>query len=147
MSQNLVTFKGNQEGIYIYIKEGSFQIIKEQLEHKLKKAGTFFSGAKVINIKGKELSSEEAEELEGIIKNKYGLFIDGVKEEENTESIENIDLVNDTFFDGIHEGQTKFISATIRSGQSIEYEGNELPEKEGILATRQLLERAFESLA
>jgi len=29
----------------------------------------------------------------------------------------------------------------------IEYEGNELPEKEGILATRQLLERAFESLA
>jgi sugar phosphate isomerase/epimerase len=29
----------------------------------------------------------------------------------------------------------------------IEYEGSELPEKEGIMATKQLLERTFESLA
>jgi septum site-determining protein MinC len=119
-----VTFKGNQEGIYIYIKEGNFQIIKEQLEHKLKKAGTFFRGAKVINIKGKKLSTEETEEIKGIIKNKYGLFIDEVKEDKQSRLSDDISSINNTFFDGIQEGQTKFINTTIRSGQAIEYDGN-----------------------
>ncbi len=123
MSQNLVTFKGNQEGIYIYIKEGNFQIIKDQLECKLKRAGTFFRGAKVINIKGKKLSKEETEELKGIIKNKYGLCYDEIKEKQSVLT-GGSDLMNNTFFDGIQEGQTKFINTTIRSGQSIEYDGN-----------------------
>lgn len=122
MSQSLVTFKGNQDGIYIFIKEGSFQKIKEQLESNLKKAGSFFNGAKVVSIKGKELSTEEKEELKGIIINKYGIDVD--ENETIDEEVENIESFQTQFFDGIEEGYTKFVRATVRSGQTIESEGN-----------------------
>lgn len=124
MNQNLVNFKGNQEGIYIYIKEGNFQLIKEQLESKLKKAGTFFNGAKLINIKGKRLSAEEVDELKVIINDKYGLSINEVSQDEQCETENIIKSEEKKCFSGIHEGQTKFIHTTIRSGQSIEYSGN-----------------------
>ena len=39
MSQDLVIFKGTKEGIYIYIKEGNFRLIKKELDMKLKKSG------------------------------------------------------------------------------------------------------------
>jgi len=124
MNQNLVTFKGNQKGIYIYIKDGNFQLIKEQLENKLKKAGTFFSGAKLINIRGKRLSTEEIDELKVIINDKYGLSINEADEDEQNEIEDKLLLDKKTYFEGINEGQTKFIHTTIRSGQSVEYDGN-----------------------
>jgi len=49
MSENLVSFKGSKEGVYIYVKEGDFEIIKEELDHKLKRSGEFFKSGKVIN--------------------------------------------------------------------------------------------------
>ncbi|WIV10601.1 septum site-determining protein MinC [Proteiniborus sp. MB09-C3] len=122
MSQSLVTFKGNQDGIYIFVKEGSFQKIKEQLESNLKKAGSFFKGAKVISIKGKELSIDEKEELKGIIINKFGIDVDEIRDVVDEE--ENSELTQIQFFEGIEEGYTKFVRATIRSGQTVESEGN-----------------------
>ncbi len=122
MSQGLVTFKGNQDGIYIFVKEGSFQKIREQLEINLKKAGSFFKGAKVVSIKGKELSFEEKEELKGIIINKYGIDVDEIDILE--EEVENIEMPQIQFFKGIEDGYTKFVRATVRSGQTIESEGN-----------------------
>lgn len=123
MSQSLVTFKGNKDGIYIYVKEGSFQKIKEQLENNLKRAGSFFKGARVVSIKGKELSLEQKNELKGLIINKYGIDVDDnnsecfiEKEEENSTEVQ--------FFSGIEEGNTKFVRTTVRSGQTIESEGN-----------------------
>ncbi|EOC99823.1 septum site-determining protein MinC [Caldisalinibacter kiritimatiensis] len=123
MNGNLVTFKGNKDGIYIHIKEGNFKAIKEQLDKKLKNAGSFFSGGKVINFKGKKLTNKEKEELEHIISEKYGIDIE---KENNNFSSEKIDKSNKdmNFFQGINEGKTKFIRATIRSGQEINYEGN-----------------------
>ena len=122
MSQSLVTFKGNQDGIYIFVKEGNFQKIKEQLESNLKKTGSFFKGAKVVSIRGKELSSEEKEELKGIIINKYGIDVD--ENEIVEEEAEKVETEQVQFFDGIEEGYTKFVRATVRSGQTIESEGN-----------------------
>jgi len=123
MSQSLVTFKGNQNGIYILIKDGNFQKIKEQLESNLKKAGSFFEGAKVVSIKGKNLSREEKEELKGIIINKFGIDVD-----EDSDSIDDetakVETPQFQFFEGIDEGYTKFVRATIRSGQTVESEGN-----------------------
>ncbi|SCG83733.1 septum formation inhibitor [Proteiniborus sp. DW1] len=122
MSQSLVTFKGNQDGIYIFVKEGNFQKIKEQLESNLNKAGSFFKGAKVVSIKGKKLSDEEKEELKGIIINKYGIDVD---EADKTEKkADNIESSQVQFFDGIEEGYTRFVRATVRSGQTVESEGN-----------------------
>ncbi len=123
MSQSLVTFKGNKEGVYIYIKEGSFQKIKEQLDSNLRKAGSFFKGAKVISIKGKKLSTAEEEELKGMIINKYGINVDDINDDID-EEVEQNDMTQFQFFDGIEEGYTKFVRTTIRSGQTVESEGN-----------------------
>lgn len=123
-SQSLVTFKGNKDGIYIYVKEGSFQKIKEQLDLNLKKAGSFFRGAKVISIKGKKLSVEEKEELKGIIINKYGINVDDINDNDFEEDMKHNELMQHQFFEGIEEGYTKFVRTTIRSGQAIESYGN-----------------------
>lgn len=123
MAHNLIAFKGSKEGIYIYIKEGSFQQIKNELELKLEKSGSFFKGGKVINFKGKELTRDEKEELSGIIKYKYDIAV-----ETNDVVHLNGDKISETFkkgyFLGIHEGKTKFVKITVRSGQTIEYGGN-----------------------
>ncbi len=123
MNQSLVSFKGNKDGIYIYVKEGSFQKIKEQLDSTLKKAGSFFKGAKVISIKGKKLSVDEKEELKGIIINKYGLNVDDITDVID-EEVDYYDSTQSQFFEGIEDGYTKFIRTTIRSGQTVESDGN-----------------------
>lgn len=123
MAHNLIAFKGSKEGIYIYIKGGSFQQIKSELELKLEQSGSFFKGGKVINFKGKELTRDEKEELSGIIKYKYDIAV-----ETNDIIHLNKDKINKTvkegYFLGIHEGKTKFVKITVRSGQTIEYSGN-----------------------
>lgn len=125
MDENLVIFKGKKEGIYIYIKEGNFQNIKKQLEEKLEKAKVFFQGGKVKCIKGKKLSLEEKKELTLLIQSKYGISVDEkCNSEEKKETVSEINVHSEKFFEGIKEGKTKFIRATIRSGQYIEYDGN-----------------------
>jgi septum site-determining protein MinC len=115
MEYDFISFKGTQDGIYIYIKEGDFQHIKEELDMKLSKSGSFFKGGQIISFKGMELSDEEESQLRSIIKNKYNIrFLDKDIGEEEKKG----------YFDGIEEGMTAFIRTTVRSGQLIEYDGN-----------------------
>ena len=116
MSQELVIFKGTKEGIYIYIKEGNFRLIKKELDMKLKKSGSFFKGGKIIDFKGKKLSKIEENELREMIHNKYQLELAQMGEKEKSEK--------QGYFEGIDEGKTKFIKTTLRSGQIIRYDGN-----------------------
>ena len=123
MNENLISFKGNEDGIYIHIKDGNFKTIKEQLDIKLNKIGKFFAGSNVINFKGRDLTTAEKDELKGIIEKKYGIAVKDdtiVKSQKNNENSKKDKL----YFEGIHEGNTKFVKATIRSGQRIEYDGN-----------------------
>ena len=113
MTQDLVVFKGTQDGVYIYIRDGNFELIKKELDIKLEKSNSFFKGGKIVAFKGKSLSSDELKELEGIVKDKYNLNI-----------IEKKKLKPRDFFKGIEEGMTKFVKTTLRSGQTIEYNGN-----------------------
>ncbi|KNF09450.1 putative septum site-determining protein MinC [Gottschalkia purinilytica] len=125
MTHSLINFKGRKDGISIYIEEGSFQAIKDQLDIKIKNAGEFFKGAKVISIKGQKLTVEEVEELKEIIKNKYRMTIEDNEQEQEENKMEDIDPDLEAVpFIGIHEGSTKFIKTTVRSGQIIEYDGN-----------------------
>lgn len=112
--ESLISFKGNRDGIYIHIKDGEFETIKEQLQNVLNETGNFFSGSKVVNFKGKQLNSEEEDELKSIVEKKYGIAVDVCDEEVKKED----------FFKGIEEGKSKFIRSTVRSGQCIEYDGN-----------------------
>ena len=139
MSQNLVAFKGKKEGISVYIKDGDFDSVKKEIERKITKSQKFFIGANVIEIsgiEGKKISKEEREDIEKILGGKYKMIIedsvDVVEEEpiniapEQEEEVEEVkpDEVNEGFFEGICEGNTKFVHSTIRSGQLVESDGN-----------------------
>lgn len=116
MEYDFISFKGTQDGIYIYIKEGDFQYIKEELDMKLSKSGSFFKGGQIISFKGMELSDEEESQLRSIIKNKYNIKI--------LDKYIGEEVEKKGYFNGIEEGMTAFIRTTVRSGQLIEYDGN-----------------------
>lgn len=124
MSEKLVSFKGNKEGIYILIKKGNFREIREQLELKLKETKDFFANSEKINLIGKNLTQNEKEELKGIVEKKYGMVVKEIKNLEIKNNTSEDVSGADSYFKGIEEGKTKFIRSTVRSGQSIKYEGN-----------------------
>ena len=116
LKEELISFKGINEGIYIYIKKGNFKDIKKEFEEKLNEYKDFYDGANILGVKSENLKDEEVEKLLHIIKDKYGLDIDenGLPDYLNEPSV----------YTGIDEGMTKFFNTTIRSGQVVEYEGN-----------------------
>ncbi|MBE6081259.1 MULTISPECIES: septum site-determining protein MinC [Tissierellales] len=116
MSNELVSFKGTRNGICIYIKDGNFSLIKNELDRKLKRSNSFFKGGRISDIKGKALTEEEKSEIKELINDKYKLDIN-----ENALASENLE---EGFLRDESEGMTKFITTTVRSGQTIEYSGN-----------------------
>lgn len=122
MKEELVLFKGTKEGVYLYIREGNFINVKKELEAKLKKSLSFFESGEIIDIKGKRLSNSQKNELRDIIENKYNLEVIERNEEKEKESKIGEDEVS--FYTGIKEGMTKFVHTTLRSGQTLNYDGN-----------------------
>mgnify|MGYP003801904003 CR=1 FL=1 len=114
-----VAFKGKKDGILIYLNmNAEYAHLKEQLIRKLESAHLFFNGAKVVGIRGKELNKEQKDEISQIIHSKFGMILAEKPEEE-------IQVRNKKeIFNGINEGNTKFIRTTMRSGQNINYNGN-----------------------
>ena len=133
MKDDVITFKGVKEGIFIDIKSGNLHLVKEELDEKLKDSIVFFQGAKSLGVRGKDLTHMEINEIKSIIKDKYNLSIsvEGLPEYLNEENILddlkesfNNPLTDNDIFQGIEEGMTKFINGTLRSGQVVEYSGN-----------------------
>ena len=116
VKEELISFRGIREGIYVFAKEGDIKDIKLELDQKLKESIDFFKGANILGIKGEKLSEGEIEELLQIMTEKYNLHI-------SKEGLPSY-LDESKYYMGIYEGMTKFISNTIRSGQVIEYDGN-----------------------
>lgn len=115
MENNRVIFKGDVEGLIIILDDKiEFEIIKEELKFKFNQAGDFFQDDMLVRIKlGKrELSDEQKKELIRIFKGQAGLSV--------------IEFINDGHrFNKLNEeNSTLLIKKTIRSGQSIKYEGN-----------------------
>lgn len=121
MDYDFISFKGTQDGIYIHIKEGDFNHIKEELDMKLSKFGSFFKGGQIVAFKGMKLSEYEESQLRNIVNDKYKLK---VLEEENIQEDNIKETKESGYFQGIEEGMTSFIRTTVRSGQIIQYEGN-----------------------
>ncbi len=115
MKESLVSFKGINGGIYINIKKGQFNRIREELEKKLEEAMDFFKGANILGIKSEDLSQEQIDEIMDIMTCKFQLNVLNNLEDNSKEK---------EVFTGIYEGMTKFINTTVRSGQVIEYDGN-----------------------
>lgn len=115
MSQDIISFKGNKNGIYIQINELEFRVIKQELIKRLEDTKDFFKGVKVIDIKGGNLTDIEIAVLTNIIE-EFDIKVDMIPVEDE-KSIEQP-------FKGIDTGKTKFIRHTLRSGQREEFDGN-----------------------
>lgn len=113
---SLVIFKGNKNGLSIQIKDGNFKEVIKELDLKLEKAKNFFSGGKVTSFIGKKLSEEELKIIEDLVKEKHGVDIDYTANENEVEEEANVDDIDKCI--------TKFVRATIRSGQTIKFDGN-----------------------
>lgn len=130
MKDDLISFKGVKEGVFLNVHGVDLLAIKEELDKKMKNASSFYKGINLLGIKSEELSYEDLVELKLILKYKYDLV---VSEDELPDYILNPKLKIDEIheesdpnitFDGIDCGMTKFINRTLRSGQTIDYHGN-----------------------
>ncbi len=119
---SFVSFKGNKDGISIYLNPHmDYNDIKEQLVKRLESTKQFFVGAKVIGFEGKELSKCEKDEIKQIIQLEYNMIVSLDEEKPKHDEQE---ITDNLVFEGIEEGITKFIRATVRSGQRIIFNGN-----------------------
>lgn len=125
MKRDLVCFKGVTEGVFLDIKGGDFEAIKKELDEKFKNSYKFFEGAKFLGVRSDDLTPEELLEIKLILKYKYDFHISkddipdylmNSKVRSNEESNFSKDINN--------EERTKFIYGTLRSGQTVEYDGN-----------------------
>lgn len=135
MKENNITFKATVNGLLLIMKEeGQFEDVLEQIVQKLNSAGKFFKGA-AINVKyrGRKLLPEEENKIFNIMMEKTGADIKSFEEDsEQPSESQNDDkelshpssIMKTMFFKGIDEGETKFHKGTIRSGQSVVFQGN-----------------------
>lgn len=133
VKEELLNFKGVKEGIFLSVNGDNLLSIKEELNRKMENATNFYQGTKLLGIKSAQLSPEDLVELKLILKYKYDLVVSDEKLpkhilnpslSENVGSNGDNDFEDDTIFEGIHCGMTKFVNGTLRSGQIVEYGGN-----------------------
>lgn len=126
MKRDLVCFKGVTEGVFLDIKGGDFEAIKNELDIKFKNSYKFFEGAKFLGVKSNDLTPEELLEIKLILKYKYDFNIskDDIPDYLVKSDSKSNEEVNSNSKDIVDEGKTKFIYGTLRSGQIVEYDGN-----------------------
>ena len=68
--QGIITFKGKEKGLEIYLDERStYPVLREELMEKLKKNQDFFRDSETrVIIRGKKLSEAQRKELAGVEK-------------------------------------------------------------------------------
>ncbi len=117
MQNTGVIFKGDEQGIIIVLSdELDFNIVKSQLEQKFIQAGEFFNDDLLVRIKlGKRrINLKEKKELIKVFKDHASFSV--------IEFISNKDGLDDT--KEKREIDTLLVKGTVRSGQSINYDGN-----------------------
>ncbi|OCL25269.1 septum site-determining protein MinC [Orenia metallireducens] len=110
-----VTFKGDLEGLIIILNdELEFDYIKDELRSKFIEAGDFFDDDMMVRIKlgRRGLTIKQKNELLEIFKEQRGISV--------------IEFINNDnrFVDSKEEGDTLLVKRTIRSGQTVRFEGN-----------------------
>ncbi|WP_018247849.1 septum site-determining protein MinC [Orenia marismortui] len=110
-----VIFKGDLEGLIIILNDQlEFNSIKEELRDKFIQAGDFFNDDMIVKVKlgRRRLSTEEKKELLKIFRAQGGISV--------------IEFINNdnSFVDAQEEGDTLLVKRTIRSGQTVRFQGN-----------------------
>ncbi len=127
--KDLINFKGIKEGIYINVNSGDLSAIKDELNLKLKDKLAFYKGIKLLGIKSDLLSENDSRELKYILKYKYDFILEESLPEIFNDIVETSKKITEkkpdqSLFEGTQVGMTKFINATLRSGQVANFSGN-----------------------
>lgn len=123
MKNDSITIKGMADGMYIEVKGNDLDTLKVLLNEKIAKAGEFFKGGRLIEVRGDDLSPENRLELLLLLKYKYDFKVDiqgvGISEADNVK----VDQIKANSLEA-EEGLSKFVHGTLRSGQEIAFNGN-----------------------
>ncbi len=115
MNKSPVVFKGDADGLIIVLDEqAEFSNIKLSLQQKFDQANDFFQSDMVVRVNSgkRELSDSQKKDLINIFRNLSGLSVVEFVKQEYEFSKKDI------------EDETLLVKGTIRSGQSIDFEGN-----------------------
>lgn len=119
MIDDRIIIKGNRDGLNAVInmdKFNDFQQMMELLLERLSKGKKFYKGCTLkITTDLKCINEREMKQLKDLLFD--GFLIKDCIFEDSEEK-------NNKVFSGVYEGRTKFIRRTVRSGQSINYQGN-----------------------
>lgn len=128
MKDELVTFKGVNEGVFINIQGNDMEAIKEEIKKKMELSLSFYKGTNIIGIRSEELSLEKILEIKYMLRYKYDLTVSDKMDLEIFTKEEVQNKVKDESMEGVFKdidmGMTKFVNGTIRSGQVEIYPGN-----------------------
>ena len=121
-----ILIKGNKEGINTTIQMNKFACFEDMLQmliKKLSKGKHFYKGTTLIlKIDLNLINKKELEILKEALLTE--IEIKDIVLEDIEKEIEQVNEKETRIFSGVYEGKTKFIRKTIRSGQSISYQGN-----------------------
>lgn len=128
MEKETVILKGTKDGILIILDDQKdFIAVKKRLDEKLSAAGQFFFGAQVIiDIGERMIVEKEMEEIASLMRDRYGLTLLRVISKREKEEIQRKKrkLLGNEKIESAEEFETLFLKRTLRSGQSIHFEGN-----------------------
>lgn len=129
MEYKHISLRGDNEGIIITVKDGHLDDIIKEVEHKVDNSIDFFKGASVKGIVGDGLKEGDIKKLESLLKSKYDMVIldkalqKKVAPKPSKGYLQAVESESKCF-EGIDEGNTKFIKSTVRSGQLLTVNGN-----------------------
>ncbi len=123
----LVSIKGTRQGLIIlFDSDADYEQIKDYLHKKMKSAKGFFNGAKFSLATGVNVTENQKSELEKIC-SEYGLIHDDnikLPSFNKQASKDNLPTISKTKHHSRSGEKTLLIRRTLRSGQSIQYDGN-----------------------
>jgi septum site-determining protein MinC len=121
-----ILIKGNKEGINTTIQMNKFACFEDMLQmliKKLSKGKHFYKGTTLIlKIDLKLINKKELKIIKDALLTE--IEIKDIVLEDIEKEIQQVNEKETRIFSGVYEGKTKFIRKTIRSGQSISYQGN-----------------------
>lgn len=131
MKNDIIIFKGVNDGLYLEINSKDFKSALKDLEEKLKESLGFFKGAKFLGVEAENLSDKEKLEINLILKYKYGfnITLDKIltmisQSEILQDNQDTIELEASKIPKDLYTIESKFVHKTLRSGQAVEHDGN-----------------------
>lgn len=129
-----ISFKGTIGGFLLQIEENAdIDVILKDISGKINEKPDFFKGAVLVGTEGKILDESDISVIEKFLIDEYKMNVKSLRPiprrilvTEKTIAAEEIEKEDESagVFDGLEEGKTKFVRGTLRSGRSVEFDGN-----------------------